>query len=178
MIWIIAYDGWLRGRTTALLDWLYEWLSISQKVVERTLIGVYIVGSLVLVVASAMLVHSYLIPPILTILELQMVAMLIRYHRQPSTVRTALHRLYGAHLVRLFWQILALLALVNAVSHHPTVGNVVYDFSVVVLNTTYMTFLYVVASNCDGERGRRRKLAWSKLKELFSWLPDPVPSGA
>ena len=41
-----------------------------------------------------------------------------------------------------------------------------------------MFFMYVVAANSEGERGRKRKLAWSKLKELFSWFPEPVPEGA
>ena len=37
--------------------------------------------------------------------------------------------------------------------------------------------VYVIATSCEGKRGRKRKLAWSKLKELFTWLPDPAPQG-
>jgi hypothetical protein len=51
------------------------------------------------------------------------------------------------------------------------------DIGFPLADIAFTLFLYVVASNCGGERGRKRKMAWAKLKELFSWLPEPQPEG-
>ena len=43
----------------------------------------------------------------------------------------------------------------------------------------FLAFQYAMALPNDGQRGRRRKLALAKLKEMFgtAWMPAPVGSG-
>jgi hypothetical protein len=52
------------------------------------------------------------------------------------------------------------------------------DIPYAISQMAYLGFMYVtVLPDRDGERGRKAKMAFSKLKELFgtSWVPQPVP---
>ena len=41
LYWLIVYDAWCEGRMKALLIWLEEWFSISQKHIEEGMIVLY-----------------------------------------------------------------------------------------------------------------------------------------
>lgn len=42
LYWLIVYDAWCEGRMKALLIWLEEWFSISQKHIEEGMIVLYL----------------------------------------------------------------------------------------------------------------------------------------
>jgi hypothetical protein len=167
---IITYDAWLREKVADALDWIYEWLAVSQKMIERGLIGVYATASAVLVFVSVKEKQLHILPPWgWMLMQLVMIAILVSYHRDPSAVRRVKHLSKSSCMMRMYWQYIAVIVFLPP--YH------LFDIALIVLDPTWLVFLYVVAANCDGERGRRAKLAWSKLKELFTWLPDPVPEG-
>jgi hypothetical protein len=56
---------------------------------------------------------------------------------------------------------------------HP---HLFFDMSFAFYNVSFMAIDYLCASNHDGERGKKVKMAWSKIKELFgtSWAVEPM----
>jgi len=173
MKWLITYDIWLRGRIKVLLDWLAEWFSITQKMVERLMIILYAAGGLIVICASALKMTWIPVPTWVIVLGvILVVSMMISYHREPSTLRAVKYgNSYNAAL-RFVWNFLVVRSFFP-----PYTGHFMLDASAPMLDIAFASMLYLVSVNSDGERGRRRKLAWSKLKELFTWLPDPVPEG-
>jgi hypothetical protein len=167
---IERYDGWVRGKVKSCLDWLYEWLSISQKAVERSLIFIYALASAILIMSAAR--HEINIPIWMqSLISLLMIFFLWDWHTDPSTVRSIKHTHSYHAIFRVLWQFMALTSL------FPPYKGKLIDIGFPLADIAFTLFLYVVASNCGGERGRKRKMAWAKLKELFSWLPEPQPEG-
>lgn len=58
----------------------------------------------------------------------------------------------------------------------PPHRHMFFDMSFAFFDINYIFVLYLCASNHDGERGRKAKMAWSKIKELFgtSWTVEPL----
>jgi hypothetical protein len=169
---ICRFDYWLRHSVVKpVLRWLYEWLSISQKTVELSLICVYVVSS-VGMVSYAMQTDVKVPIAVWVICQILMVRIMISYHRDSDQNRAAKHLNGFACILRFFWVV------ITAIVAMPPYGYGLHRLSAVSMtvgDAGFMIFLFVVATNCGGERGRKRKLALAKLKELFSWLPDPQP---
>jgi hypothetical protein len=168
---IERYDSWVRNCVKDALDWLNEWFSISQKMVERTLIGIYAIAS-VMMISGVYISHlhtSYVW--IWAILQLWMIFILYMYHIDSSTMRRIKHNNSISALSRMTWYFLILFAAL------PPYKQWLMDIGLPISDMTFLLVLYVVSVNSDGQRGRKRKLALAKLKELFSWLPEPVPEG-
>jgi hypothetical protein len=170
---IQRYDEWVRGRVKAVLDWLYEWLSISQKVVERSLIAAYVIGR-ILEMAGVVLHESHEEPLwVIVFVAVFFAGVLWRIHTEPSTVRTTILSSLPIFLpLKMMWQLFAFLAIISIAK-----GRGVYDIGWMIDDVTWVLLWYVFSVNSDGEKGRKRKMAWAKLKELFAWLPEPQPEG-
>jgi hypothetical protein len=174
MNFIERYDEWVRARVKDALDWLFEWLSVSQKAVERILIITYVVGRTLEAVAE----FSHRAPRGLNkgvgvadcVFSILIVLIMLGWHFSPKTERIMAHVARPGYILRIMWQplVIATAADLEIDSYH--IGH----FAQV---TAFTLALYVFACNSDGQRGRKRKMAWAKLKELFSWLPNPQPEG-
>jgi len=69
---------------------------------------------------------------------------------------------------------MSILAAVTAVLITANGQNNIFEIAVDLKTWCFTFFLYVIATNIDGER-KSAKLAWSKIKELFgtAWIPQP-----
>ena len=65
---------------------------------------------------------------------------------------------------------LGFFAIVAVVPPPPSASNIA------VAQIVYVVFIYMTDITSNGERGRRRKLSWAKIKELFGtvWIPKPL----
>lgn len=168
---LIAYDSWALAKVKVVLDWLYEWLSISQKVVERVCIVGYATGNGLEIVGIVK--HEVHLPLGFEIFMACMItAWMWHFHCIPSSDRTFFNT-SGGMVARMLWHVFVLLSCISFCE-----SKTIFSTGHIMEDASYVSMLYLFAVNSDGERGRKRKLALSKLKELFSWLPEPVPEGA
>jgi hypothetical protein len=167
---LIAYDTWIRAKTTAILDWLYEWLFISQKVVERILIGTYVSGNLLEL--AGIIKHEFAMPLWLeVVVTCYLTGWLWGLHKKPCAARKALfHTDRIAVPLRTWWTIPVLIDSVTAFS------GKIFDIGNCMEVVAFASIMYVFSVNSDGERGRKAKIAWNKVIELFGtqWMPQPV----
>ena len=162
----VAYDQWCEGRVRALLLFLEEWLSISQKYAERGMIALYVT-----LVANPWSSSTVSLPP-RAFLACMLGYFMWTIHRRPEAVREIsrwIPRYKAAY--RIILQIcLGFFAIVAVVPPPPSASNIA------VAQIVYVVFIYMTDITSNGERGRRRKLSWAKIKELFGtvWIPKPL----
>ena len=171
MRFLIAYDAWCIGRVEALLLWLEEWLSISQKQVERGLIVLYML--LIMVPSSWAL--GIVIVRIFVAISVGM--MMWWLHRQPAAYREMGKRNALMAVARVIIQ--AFLGFLAAILFILPPHRLI-DYATGAAQVVYLVFYYMTDIHSGGERGRRRKLAWAELKKLFGteWIPRPAPGPA
>jgi hypothetical protein len=157
---IERFDTWTIEHLESFLDWLNEWLSISQKTVERVLTLIYFIREGLFFAKH----HN------VTLLIMGMFIVLIMVGRTIlMDKRTRLKLRYSEWK----WRFLILSMNLLSVAIPPYGFNLITE----IMGLSFAVFNYVFVCSVDGEKGRRRKMALSKLKELFSWLPDPIPEG-
>jgi hypothetical protein len=176
---IIAYDWWCSDRIEAALTWLDEWLSIPQKRVEQSMIVIFCIASFIGPLIGLLKQFDGHAAIMLLIYELTgfrlvgtvFIAQLMWWmHRRPAAMRGIWKR--RPSMGRVFFQLFFFficfcfwLTLPHLVAVEESVVQVVM-----------LLFYYVADIGSTGQRGRKRKLALAKLKELFGgWLPNPLP---
>ena len=169
---IVRIDHFFIRLTEYVLDWLLEWLSITQSVIEKVMIGGYAVAAGMVTTACARKV--ILIPPsVVAVAAFIVLAVMVNMHLGSGVARKALLHFSVPKIWRLYG------VCVTGIDCLPPYKHVLFcDFGLPLSIFCFAFFSYVIVSNCTRERGRKRKMAWAKLKELFSWLPEPVPGGA
>lgn len=149
-----------------------EWLFLSQKWVERGVMGLFAIVSLVDVFLLVMAKHEVGWEIFADVILL--IGMWIE-HRQTKTERT-LRRVSG-HMSRVFWLILCLFLFVINVLPHQMDNQYLYIYNLLtpVWGGVRALMSYVTVLDIEGLRGKAAKLSWEKLKELFStaWVPQP-----
>ena len=169
--WLVAYDEWFAGRVEALLKWLEEWLSISQKYAERGMIILY----LALMELQPSVKGTIWLRAGIVIL---MFCVLWWLHRRPFANRGTTKRYPFAAVSRVLIQAFLLLVAADffvfyffALPHSPSL------IGTGAAQIVYLVFIYMTDIASNGERGRRRRLAWEELKKLFGteWIPKPLP---
>jgi hypothetical protein len=168
MKFLATLDKWIEGSITTVLVWLEEWLSISQKYVERFLILLYL--GLLLTPWS----------PHLLAIGIELFAALImgtimwHLHRKPKAWRGLMRLRPGARQLRAVFAIICVLysAVEIVLPRQRTVDSVESGL----LQIIYIVFIYCTDIANQGERGRKRKLAWDEIKKLFGteWVPKPI----
>ena len=172
MRFLIAYDRWCLDRVEALLKSLEEWFSISQKRAEQGMIAIYTVLSVVGCFTLKTLPLSVRCESFVVFLGLAWL-MYVTMHRRSAWERRLLRYMKIGPVYRMFLQMIILYTMaINlfASPHYP---------SDLITAAAQLVFLLFCLSTCicsDGKRGRKRKLALAKLKELFGseWIPKPV----
>ena len=164
------WDLFLVARVMDAVEWLEGWLSFSQKRIEQTIWLASIGASVVACFYICSRLPSML--PLCAIFIPYMAWLQYRQLRMPASVR--LMRLFSRRGVfnRLFWQIWIVTFLLPP--HHSWRTDIAFT----VWYGLGCLFDYVTVISSDGQRGKRRKLALEKLKELFgtAWIPQPVGS--
>ena len=166
---LIAYDLWCIGRVAALLRWLEEWLSISQKWAERGLIALYM---LLIITTPA---SGQVLVAIKIFVALWVGTGIWTLHRRPAALRERWRRDKVLALARVFIQVfIGSITVVILFLPRYQPGNCFLGAAQIV----YLVFFYMTGIHFGGERGRRRKLAWAELKKLFGteWMPRPLPA--
>lgn len=164
---LTAFDDWVLRRTDSTLDFLLDWFSISQKFVERVLIGLFALSGIYDIAATASEGRAFPTWAII-ILYFGMGLVMLSDHNASTSERAVCRTIRRGS--RLGWLMVVILAALPPYR--------LSDLGYVLSRLAVYAFLYVYVSNCNGKRGRKRKMAWSKLKELFTWLPEPQPEGA
>jgi len=151
-----------------ILDWMNDWLSLSRSKVEVGTIWIYGVTNVYSVWPSRHL-------GILLALTGLMTFMMWNWHRQPKAARSVIHWGVGGILGRI--AALILFGFSAAVVLCTPPHHWLQDSAGAISMISYVLFLYILAlPDDDGQRGKKRKMAITKLKELFgtSWIPQPV----
>jgi hypothetical protein len=163
-----AGDTWLEGRVEALLLWLEEWFSVSQKWAERGTMAVYI---------ALILVPRSLEPAQIGLklgLALLVGSMMWFLHRKPEAVRRLARRdpMFGVVRAVIAAFMVFLSAEIALMPPHNT-ATAASGLAQVV----YLVFFYMTDITSGGECGRKRKLALEELKKMFgdlAWIPKPA----
>ena len=150
----------------ATLLWLEEWLSLSQSQVERALIFIYSVLSLEMSYSRASTPDTLLI--------LIVVFTMWNMHRTPDVIRMG-RTDRGWSVIRCLVQmwigiaIALCLATITKQNVPGSTGNLIRQID-------YTLFIFSISVSTKGDPGRRRRLAWDKIKELFGteWIPKPI----
>jgi hypothetical protein len=175
MKWIICYDAFCYRCVEALLKWLDEWLSISQKRAEQGMIVLYVVLGIIVPGGR----YATFLQMAGTICEkIPIVAfvacMMWLLHRRPAVIRRISYGSRATAIGRFIVQMMMLLAAFIVIFFSPHRWT---DGAVAFSQVEYIVFFYAVDITSDGERGRRRRLALAELKKMFGteWIPKPVP---
>jgi len=167
MKWLIDYDAWFFHSVEGLLKWLDEWLSISQKHAEQSMIALYLILTMIppkwtLSVVLVKIAEAFCISPLMWLMHIRPAA--IRRYTQGSRFQ-AVNRL----ILQGVFGVIA--AVVFFMSPHQWT-----DAPMAVAQVVYVVFFYATDITSDGERGRRRKAALAELKKMFGteWIPKPL----
>lgn len=167
-----AFDAWLIRATEAVLDWLEEWLSVSQKSIEKVLILSAMCAYLRSIIDDLFAVRA--MPPFwLEVLfgVMMAIVLLVCHQASQSDRRLRVKRDLWARMLWL-WGSACFGAPACYLAPSPeTIANLLYSSSV-------CAFFYVIVANVEGERGYRRRAALRRLREMFGPLWTPQPQGA
>lgn len=155
-----AYDQWCLDTLEAILTWLNEWLSISQRTVEKILIAIYVCSPLTQPSRTRILSFA-LCALIGVLLWMQMIL--------PEAVRATRNLMPGMRSVRLCAQAFGILVIVTP----PYTPRLVIPAAMQIV--AWVVFQYSTCITNTGHRGRKRALSLAKLKALFGteWMPQP-----
>jgi hypothetical protein len=164
---LIRYDAWCCESVQGLLKWLDEWLSISQKYAERSMIVLYVL--LVLIPSDwkwATILSRVICGPWVG-------WMMWILHRRPAATRKFWEKSQSLALCRIVLQCGLGLVVVFILAAPPyTWSNIPLALAQVV----YVVFFYATDITSDGGHGKRRKLFLAELKKMFGteWIPKPM----
>lgn len=167
MEYLRKYDRWVITKTESVLQFLLDWLGITQKSVEISMIVFQVLGRTLFITCYG---KGNMAP---SLMEAMIAIYLIRFmtvlHKDASAVRKKLVSSIDGVFIRTMWQALMIMGL-------SLPRGLFIDTGAFLSSGSMVVFLYVIVCNIDGERGRKSKMAWSKIKELFgtSWIPEPV----
>lgn len=156
-------DGWVLARVESFLRWVNEWLGVSTSGVEVVLIVTFVFGRIAECVTRRGVDWRDVICDALGLFAM------VDMRRLPSVVRMLWFRSVICFIIRCSLICLLAISLCIVLVIHKEIIDLVG-------NAVYTLFLYVIGATIDGQRGRRAKLAWSKIKELFGgawWIPAP-----
>lgn len=165
VLWTVDYDWICVVITFRILLWLDEWLSVPQRKLEAVLISVYVLSGI-----SVLLPYKHWFLYIIPVLYMMTGFFLILETRASKTDRMFKliwpHRIVGRVASQAFFGIL----LVAAVLPPHSIIDLHWGLQAV----SYVFLAYSFCLDISGTNGRKRKAAIQKLKEAFTWLPQPV----
>lgn len=164
---MLAIDNFLIRITKSVLDFLNDWLSISQKQVEKFLIGVFAVLLVPIVVTGAskimMIFFGIMLPIIL-------IGMFTRHSltaslRNKWRIENYGYRVFNTLLVIVFGADFAVTSFHNFIWFAAFMALIIFDYTIVCV--------------IDGERGRKRKMTLNEITKMFGteWIEKPISVG-
>lgn len=164
-------DNLLVGWMESFLDFIEEWLYVSQASFERAMIVVFCVGSLRDLMQERVF-HNLFDPLWLRVISIVGLLLYMVLLRTASAKERQRERDKGRLYRLLMFSTSAFMLLVFVI---PPIEF--QFFPVVTQGCSCSAFLYSVVSHTQGERGRKARLALAKLRELFGPLWTPAPEG-
>jgi hypothetical protein len=165
-------DDFIIEQFDKAVRFIEEWFFLSQKWVERGVLGLFVALSAVdvfLLVMAKQTVGWEIFADAVLFLGMWM------EYKQTKTERTA-RRAYG-YLGRFYWIFLCAFFFVINVVPHPMGNHYIYLYNLLtpLWGGIRILMSYVTILDIEGLRGKAAKLSWEKLKELFgtSWVPQP-----
>ena len=169
-LWVVCW--WVDVRTLyaaqCVLVWLVEWLSVSQRKLERVVIFSYLITEPVYLrmkPASSMW--------FVVLVEIIWGALLFGWHRHTDKERWQRLLAADGSGLRVFYLACWLLLLASLYPARHEAWVFVEAFA----SGLRLAALYFTSLPESGQPGRRRRLALDKVKAMFgtSWMPQPVP---
>jgi cellulose synthase/poly-beta-1,6-N-acetylglucosamine synthase-like glycosyltransferase len=144
-----------------------DWLSITQRMIERAVIRVCLLLILSVWLCSIPITWKV----VYTLGALLVVAEMFREHRLPRSsraVKRRTQRFYRFYLLVITFIVVPLLMLLPPYSW--------LDCAAFGLNLLEALFYFVLVAVVDGEPGRARKLSIQELTRIFGveWVPQPA----
>lgn len=170
-------DAWLIGLMEKFLDLLEDWLAVPQKQFERFVLVVYAASAIEhLFYRSAGIPTAGPFTPLWldVALTIGMVLNMLGHHKSPAAMRR-LHR------QAMWWfRLLGMLALISSTTLMTIIGGRISprDVLEMVEIIAIVSFFYAIVANCGQDGGRRKRVPFAKLRELFGTLWTPAPEGA
>lgn len=157
-------DAWLIARTEDVLLFLNEWLSISWAQTSVALIAFKFIGE------GYYDLHSHRWG--LIFVDALYAGWQFLIHTEPETTRVARLRGYEWSSLRVSMMLISVMMWIG-IMFPPRVPSL---WIVCAALTSVGVWFIVIACGEAGIRGRKRKAAMSKIKELFGteWIPDSV----
>ena len=168
LLWRI--DDMILNGLDAAVVWCIEWFSWSRKWIERVLIGACAVTDYV---------NLSIMPPSMpgwaaVLFLLPLLVTLVSLHASTPRQRGLRRHDTTLCVARVGYVVLGILVTALVICTHSWSRTHAWDTASGL--TGILTFDMVALGN-EGDPGKRRKIALTKLKELFgsSWIPEPLP---
>jgi hypothetical protein len=151
-------DTFLLERADDYLDFCLEWLGLTKRQVVLTHFYIATIAIIVGVIIDRFFVGAIFVVVLMSFVGFTLHMLIPSYDRSERL---------------LFSSMMAVLAIVNLMPPHK---HIVSDLLGVLFNVSFIAIYYICSSNHDGERGKKVKMAWSKIKELFGmeWQVEPL----
>lgn len=175
-------DAFLIEVCETTLKFLNDWLGITQRQAERFLHKVAMgwAGATLLVSVYQVFRESkaYLFTTFMIALTAWIINFSFKVKMRMSSQARAIDR-YEGTFTRFTCLLPVLIPTIQLVISKKLTAYVVWNVCFGMIYLTEFVFVYVIVCNVDGERSRKAKLAWDKIKELFGthWIPQPVGVG-
>jgi hypothetical protein len=156
-------DEWILRGTEKVLEFFSDWLSLSQRTIERALIFGNVAG-----IIAVQFLKPQTFATIMVLLFVT--APMWARHRAPQALRSAMRATEITR--RLAWVTITMcLSAPTAIVFRDAISWLMLGAYAAVV-----CFNYVFVCNVDGERGRKRRLALDEVKKMFGvgWIPEPV----
>jgi hypothetical protein len=174
-----AIDNTLLSICEQSVKFIEEWLSISQKWLERIVIAIFVIAGLIQLYLVSIQNNPYNKPWMVAFYIIMFLYAMMQEHRLPEATRK-LTRITG-FIVRMFW--IGVMIATGLSPFFVSIGNdkvaVLYSVADTFAMGARGAMIYITVANIDGHRGKAAQMAWNKIKELFgtSWIPQPIKVG-
>jgi hypothetical protein len=155
---ISKLDDFLLERADDYLAFCLDWFGLT----KRQVVLIHVYATTIIAMIGALTYKQMFFTALMTAISFFVV---FSYHRLMPSLDMG-PRMFN-NMLRLFFLFIFV---------RPPHLHLFFDMSFAFYNISFMFIDYLCASNHDGERGKKAKMAWSKIKELFgtSWTVEPM----
>lgn len=177
-------DNFIIERFETTIQFLNDWLGITQSWIEKMTIAAYVL-TVSVTFTVAMIAPKKVIPnrpavfdgfliAVLLMTFIWVFFLLLKQHRMPTATRRVMRteKLFQ----RMNWLFWTVWNGTLGTRGNTTVAMWIVSIGVILFYGLIAAMSYEIVCNIEGDRARKAKLAWDKIKELFGtqWLPVPV----
>lgn len=175
-------DNFIIERFETTIQFLNDWMGITQSFLEKATIGAYVCTTVITFAVMAITppakhvskTFSWFVTAMVLFTFIAQFFDLLKQHRSPKVMRII--RRFRERPRRIGWIFWTVWNCVLEVRGNDSYLTWIVSIGVIVFFALIAAMSYETVCNIEGDRGRKAKLAWDKVKELFGtqWLPVPV----